>query len=53
MDETTAKGYRDDPIMEVWIKASKGWHGSVEQTEGRYWESFFRVYYEVMETIIN
>ena len=40
MDETTAKGYRDDPIMNVWLKASRGWHGSVEQTDGRYWESF-------------
>jgi len=52
MDETTAKGYRDDPIMNVWLKASRGWHGSVEQTEGRYWESFIEYTMKSWKTLL-
>lgn len=52
MDETTANGYRDDPIMKVWLNASRGWHGSVEQTEGRYWEAFLEYTMKSWKTLL-
>lgn len=40
MDDSTAKlGYDENHVYDVWLDAAAGWHGTVEQTEGRYWEA--------------